>query len=528
MPAKLTRRAALVGAAVLPIVPAPRAPALGAPADEPPPAPPPLGAPEPFSPEGLRERAAGLARLPFKPVPVKARDALSAITYDTVSRIAYSYRRTLFRGETPYPVAFVHPGHLFNMPVGMHVVRDGRARRVVYSPELFVYDKSGLDPRSLPPDLGFAGFRLLNARSYTDWLVFLGASYFRTAGEENQYGVSARGVAVGSGRQDEEFPRFTDFWFEPPTEGGERFVVHALMDGPSVAGAYTFDIKKRTGAVMDVRADLFPRRDMDDLGIAPLTGMFWYAESNRRAASDWRPELHDNDGLSLWTGSGERIWRPLQNPPTLAESVFVDFNPRGFGLIQRDRNFGHYQDEGLRYERRPDVWVEPLDPWGPGGVHLIEAPTDNEIYDNINVFWRPQQPARAGGQQTFRYRLHWRSSEPFPPEVGRITNVFAGRDPHAPAEKKTFRFVLDFEGGGIEGLREEARKALRPAITASRGTVAHAILYQLAGDRRWRALFDVEAEGGEPVELRCSLDWEGQALSETWLYRLYPDRVAGG
>ena len=263
----------------------------------------------------------------------------------------------------------------------------------------------------------------------TDWLAYQGAAYFRTSGALDQYGLSARGLAIDTAMPwPEEFPRFTQFWLERTPEDSAHIVIYALMDSPSVAGAYRFDWTKNTGAVADIQAELFCRNQITRMGVAPLTSMFWFGENNRHLATDWRPEIHDTDGLAMWTGAGERIWRPLNNPPTVQTSSFADSDPKGFGLLQRDRAFYDYEDDGVFYDRRPSVWVEPQGGWGRGAVQLVEIPTDDEIHDNIVAYWVPATAVAAGSQWSFAYRLHWLADEPYPPTaVARVRHTRLGR-----------------------------------------------------------------------------------------------------
>jgi len=240
----------------------------------------------------------------------------------------------------------------------LHAVADGKAREILYGPDYFDYGASGLDPAALAK-LGFSGFRVMDGTGKpTDWLAFQGASYFRSSGQEEQYGASARGIAINTAAATaEEFPRFSEFWLD---DNGPVISIYALLDGPSITGAYKFDAMKNESkaVVMNCHCDLFFRADISRLGVAPLTSMYWYGENERRKAADWRPEIHDNDGLALWTGKGERIWRPLVNPPQVMTNSFADNNPKGFGLLQRDRDFANYQDDGAFYDRRPGIWVE--------------------------------------------------------------------------------------------------------------------------------------------------------------------------
>ncbi|TWG86008.1 glucans biosynthesis protein [Cupriavidus gilardii J11] len=365
---------------------------------------------QPFSHEGLVALARQMATRPYVAPPSPPADILEKIDYDAHGKIRYHTDDALFaNGPGQFPVTFFHLGTYFRVPVRMHVVEPGNggamAREIVYDESLF--DMPADSPaRKLPRGSGFAGFRFQESRlgdqkkldwRKNDWVAFLGASYFRAIGELYQYGLSARGIAIDVAEpgKPEEFPVFTHFYFETPTDGSDTVIVHALLDGPSVTGAYRFAMQRAKGVVMDIDSAIFLRKDVGRLGLVPLTSMFWFSETVKGTGVDWRPEVHDSDGLAMWTGAGERIWRPLNNPVRTIASAFSDDNPRGFGLLQRDRNFDHYQD-GVMYERRPSLWVEPRDGWGAGTVQLIEIPTDDEIHDNIVAMWVPKAPAKAG------------------------------------------------------------------------------------------------------------------------------------
>ena len=484
-----------------------------------------FGPPTPFDADFVRSEAWRRAGRPYQAPAVLQREVLETIDYDFYQQIRYRPTATLWaEGGAPYPVQPFHPGRWFEEPVDIHVVEAGQARRVQYSRGLFDFGDTGLD-RVLTDDLGFAGFRLMYGDDLNrDWLAFLGASYFRSAGALDQYGLSARGIAVDPGLPTaEEFPGFVRFWLVRPEAGANRITVHALLDGPSLTGAYRFDIVKEGAVTMDIEAQLFARADIKRLGVAPLTSMFWYGENNRHTATDWRPEVHDSDGLAIWTGAGERIWRPLDNPAVIRTSAFLDANPRGFGLLQRDRSFANYEDDGVYYDRRPSVWVEPQNDWGPGEVHLLEIPTDDEIHDNIGAYWVPEAPVTAGSELTFRYRLHWVAEEPYPPSsVARTVATRLGRGgiPGQPRPPNTKKFVIDFVGGPLESLPR--RFDVLPVVTASRGTVTDAYALQVVDTTRWRAVFDLAVEGSEPVDLRCYLRLDDQTLTETWLYHYEP------
>jgi periplasmic glucans biosynthesis protein len=512
----LTRRQIGVGAGVLGVLAAiglPVAISFGRGID--------LGVPFKFDFDWLQGTARLLAQEPYQEPQIRNGDILETIDYDAYQQIRPLPERSLWQsGGGAFPVQLFHLGRNFKLPVGIYVVVDGEAREVLYSPDYFDFGDTGLADK-LPDDLGFAGFRVMDAGgAATDWLAFLGAAYFRSSGELDQYGLSARAVAIDTAQPwPEEFPRFTKFWLEPQAPGSDRIVIYALMDGPSLTGAFRMDCRNDGPVVMDVQAQLFARKDIERMGIAPMTSMYWFGENDRRSADDWRPEIHDSDGLSIWNGAGERLWRPLLNPPIVRTNSFVDHNPKGFGLLQRDRAFHNYEDDGVFYDRRPSVWVEPAGDWGPGVVQLVEIPTDDEIHDNIVAYWVPDEPVTAGSEWSFGYRLYWVDQEPFPPEqAARVihTRLGNGGVPGQPRPANTRKFVIDFEGGPLEKLAKQDEVV--PVVTTSRGTIDNVYALQIVGTKRWRAFFDLQVEGGGPVNLRCYLRHDDYPLSETWLY----------
>lgn len=490
-----------------------------------------LGPEQPFSFERIASAARSLSRRPWQPSAPARPDILERIDYDAYQKIRFRREASLsLAPASRAPAQLFHLGRLFKEPVRIHQVQGEIAREVLYSPELF---ESPADhpARQLPPTTGFAGFRIMAPSQETDWLAFLGASYFRTSGPYNQYGLSARGLAVDTGLPTpEEFPRFTEFWLETNEHGSGPIAITALLDSRSVTGAYRFLVERSTDTrdvhkvVMTIECRLFARADIARLGIAPFSSMFWYGETNRRQAADWRPEIHDSDGLAIETGAGERIWRPINNPPRVQTSAFVDRDPKGFGLLQRDRDFVHYLDDGVFYERRPSVWVEPLEPWGEGAVHLLEIPTDDETHDNIAAYWCPSTPFRASEERRYSYRLHWLDDIPFPDTLGRATATWTGLGgrPGMKRPPGVKKFVIDFQGPVFAGLGRNDGVEIQ--VTASRGTITNAYAHPVVDQReRWRAFFDLDAAGSEPVDLRAYLRKGARALTETWLYQHFPD-----
>jgi glucans biosynthesis protein len=491
------------------------------------PAPARFGEPHPFDFGVLQQTAKSLAARSYAPTKAPAPGVVDKIDFDAAQHIKFRANRQLFGdGPGPFPVRLFHVDKFNSLPVQINVLSGGTARRVIYSPEDFDYGDTGL-AQKLPPDTGFSGFRVMDShQAATDWLAFQGASYFRSSGQDNQYGGSARGIAVNTvSSSKEEFPRFVEFWLAEPQAGRASMTIYALLDGPSLTGAYQFEATKETGAVMQVRANLFVRNDIAQLGIAPLTSMYWYGENERRNANDWRPEIHDSDGLALWTGKGERIWRPLIDPPSVLTNSFLDENPKAFGLMQRDRDFVDYQDDGAFYNRRPSMWVEPQGDWGAGAVQLIEIPTQDEIHDNIVAFWTLKRPIKAGDQVDLSYKLYWRNDEPHPPaDIGRVvaTRIGQGGVPGQPKpeDKDSFKFVVDFEGGPLSKMAP--RFDVTPVVTASRGKIVNPYVVKVVGTNRWRALFDIYAPGKQQIDLRCYLRFDEKTLTETWLYQYFP------
>lgn len=508
-----------------------------------------------FSFDDLVTRAHALANQAYAPPPALSREVLERIDYDAHGKLRYRPEFALFTGPArggagTFPLTFFHLGRYFQTPVHMHLLdaTGQQAREILYNPAYF--DMPADSPaRELPSGAGFAGFRFQESQGggaevqkhlpwqNNDWVAFLGASYFRAIGDLYQYGLSARGVAldVAQAGKPEEFPAFTHFWFLPPSgKAGDNtsttsVTVFALLDGPSISGAYRFVLQRDTGkngaVTMEIDSALFLRRDVARLGIAPLTSMYWFSETDKASAVDWRPEVHDSDGLALWTGSGERIWRPLNNPKRTMASAFADQTPRGFGLLQRDRNFDHYLD-GVAYDRRPSLWIEPLGDWGAGSVQLIEIPTDDEIHDNIVAMWVPQAEAKAGSSHRLKYRLHWRADEPVAPRAELAfcvaTRLGHGGEPGKPRPQGVRKFVVEFLGGPLGqlpfGVKPEA------VLSASRGTFSHVFCEAVPNgvSGHWRAVFDLTVYGQEPVDMRLYLRQAGRTLSETWLYQYHP------
>ncbi len=490
-----------------------------------------FGDASPFSFEGLIERARILASAPYIPPPQPSPDIVERIDYDAHGRLDYVPDYALYAaGPGVYPITFRHMGRYFTKSVRMFAVEGSNAREILYDPRYFTIE-TDYPAAELPPDVNaFAGFGVQESRRIGDWtpvqpwVSFQGASYFRPVGELNQVGLSARGIALNSGGSEpEEFPDFTAFWFEPTLSEGDPVIVYALLEGPSVTGAYKFAMTRSKIILVEVEKYLFFRQDVQRLGVAPLTSMFWYGEFPVWHAHDWRPEVHDSDTLVLWTGEGRHIARPLTNPPRIGISSFYDKNPRGFGLAQRDRNYDHYLD-GVSYDRRPTCWVEPLHDWGAGAVQLIEIPTDDEIYDNIVTFWHGANDPKAGEERHYHYRLHWVADEPFFPvrdlaqAVG--TRVGRGGEPGKVRHDDILKFVIEWDGSILETIPYGERPVVK--ATASRGELSLMRTEPIWYTPRWRSEFDLRADGEDVIELTCHLELDGVPITERWAFQWFP------
>lgn len=491
-----------------------------------------FGPPQPFDYASLKGQARALAAAPYQRHGGDLPPALDALTWDQYQSIRYRKDHALWTGEDDRFLAqFFHMGLYFKKPVIMHEVADGQAREIKYTPVMFDYGNSGLGKVKLPENLGFAGFRL-NRRSDPDrdFAAFLGASYFRAVGKEGQYGQSARGLAIDTGTGGpEEFPDFVAYYLEKPADDSDTLVIYALLDSPSIAGAYRFALTPGEPLLMEIDTALYPRKRIERMGLGPCTSMYQTGENDRRMAWDWRPEIHDTDGLALHTGSGEWIWRPLTNPPQLRFNMFGDNNPKGFGLLQRDRNFDHYQDDGVFYEKRPCLWVEPKSGWGEGSVQLVEIPTVDETFDNIVAFWNPKEKPQPGQELLFGYRLYWGSAAPSVPTLAHCVSTRTGLGGVIGFKREAWsqRFAVDFKGGSLAALA--ARNAtLEPVLQANGAklsTVSARPLHEIKG---YRVMFDAipDKPDSSQIDIRLFLKDASGALSETWLYQFSPPPLA--
>ena len=473
------------------------------------------------------------ARKPFRSPRADLPAFLSRMTYDEYREIEFRHDRALWAEEgLPFRMEFFHLGYLYQEPVHLNEFTLTHVQPVRFVPDFFDYRSLKL-PEEIPANTGYAGFRVLNqlnsSGKWDELGAFQGASYFRLLGQGQVYGMSARGLALDCGEdgRPEEFPIFTDWWLGKPQHDDEQLLVYALLDSVSCAGAYEFRIKPGATTVAEVEAVLYfrerpnvvasdaQRKPLATIGYAPVTSMFWIGSASERKFDDYRPEVHDSDGMLLHQESGEMVWRPLVNGTALRHQVFAANNVRGFGLLQRDRNFNHYQDLFHAYQNVPSVWVEPHGNWGGGDVHLVELSTQYEGLDNVVAFWDPA--AKPGPLQPLRfgYTLYWTRETDMTLSTNQVVSTRVGADPRDQAQRQ---FVIDFN---VPKMTSEEDPPTAAASCGEGGMVTQAQVFWNAADKPWRVILNVLPKAGsrQPVDVKCALKKGEETVSETWSYR---------
>ena len=451
--------------------------------------------------------------------------ALRNLNYDQLRDIRWKDERTLWRREgLPFQVRFFHPGgEHHDRPVEIYVLPDNAKTPLRYSPEFFDFGKNTF-PEELPDSVGYAGFRIhhpLNKPDVLDEvLVFLGASYFRAVPKDLVYGASARGLAIDTAmeKRKEEFPAFTKFWLKRPDAYAKTMTIYALLEGRSVTGAYQFEVEPGTETRMHVKAVLFFRKKAGQSGYAPLTSMFWFGENTSNTFGDFRPEVHDSDGLLMQRGNGEWVWHPLAWSQQLQLNVFADDHPKGYGLLQRDRDFNHYQDLEAVYHKRPGVWVQPLGGFDKGAVRLIQLPTKDEFMDNVVAFWSPAEPPPPLQPVTIEYVLRWISDADDLSPLGRCISTRVDDQ-----DKPYYRhFFLEFQGGPLDRLKPGEKPGLDIASLTG-AAITEADVQWNDFNKSWRVSFYASTpENKKPHELTCRLTANDGPLTETWSYTWMP------
>lgn len=474
--------------------------------------------------DDVAKAAQKLAAAPYKKPAEALPKELAGLSYDQYRDIRNKPENFHWHDTgSPFEIGFFHLGLYYDQPVRIHEVTERETVEIKYDPRLFDFGSNKLD-HSKFTDLGFAGFRIHhpinNAKVKDEVVVFLGASYFRALGKDQGYGLSARGLAIDTGLPSgEEFPRFVEFWIERPAANAKDLVIYGLLDSRRATGAYRFVVKPGVTTEVEVRVRLFLREEVGKIGVAPLTSMFTFGENQRSKAEDYRPEVHDSDGLLVNAANGEWIWRPLVNPKRLLVTSFAAASPLGFGLMQRDRDFDNFEDLEARYERRPSAWVQPKGAWGPGRVELVQIPTPDETNDNIVAYWVPDTLPGPNQPIDFEYSVLWQKDKDTRPPHGWVVQTRRGHG-YLRNDVNTLGLVMDFDGPALRKLPEDAKVELvATGDTNVEILRRHAYRNEVTGG--WRVALEINRlDKSKPAELRAFLRQENNTVSETWSYIL--------
>jgi glucans biosynthesis protein len=487
-----------------------------------------------FGLDDVIARAEALSKQPYHP-PAEIPKFMQDLSFIDYQNVRFNPDKSLWsENHSKFQVMFVAPGLYYTHAVAINVVDASGVTPIPFRKTDFTFSNPELEKR-IPADLGLAGFKLTYPFNRPDeknqFLVFAGASYFRGVGRRNAFGVSARGIAVDTGLPSgEKFPSFVEFWLVRPPPDADEMTIYGLLDGTSVTGAYRFTVRPGDRTAIRVRAVLFARTDIEQLGIAPLTSMFYYGDNTGRPVGEWRRQVHDSDGLLVHdASSGEWLWRPLINPKTLQSDAFHCERLGGFGLLQRSKGFADYQDLAARYELRPSAWVQPQNDWGPGEVMLVALPTPNETHDNIVAFWHPAGRVKAGGRLDLEYRLDFGDGNLGDEPTGQSLYTFVGdgNRPGGGTAPGSYRILVDFNGGMFERL--SPRSAVVSRVTGLDGTevLEHFVEYNEVL-HTWRLSILAKPAASQSLALRGFLSKGEDALTETWTYRLPPENDVSG
>jgi periplasmic glucans biosynthesis protein len=488
----------------------------------------------------VAKKAEERARKPFQAPRLDLPEVLRVdkMDYDKYRQIHFRQDKALWLAEgLPFRIEFFHPGYLYQDPVRIYEFTGPYEQPIRFVRDFFDYGNLNIQDQ-IPANTGYAGFRvaypLEGPGKFGEVGTFLGASYFRLLGKGQRYGSSARGLALDCGETNrpEEFPLFTDWWLGKPQANDRQLCLYALLDSVSCAGAYEFVIRPGETTTADIQAILYFREGKDmpgpnaqgkpltTVGLAPLTSMFWFGENSERKFDDYRPEVHDSDGLLMRLESGEWLWRPLNNAAVLRHQRFGVKNIRGFGLLQRDRDFSHYQDIFNHYHQVPSVWVEPRGGWGEGEVHLVELSTPAESQDNIVAFWDPA--ARPAPMQPFRfaYRLSWTREADLKLSENKAVATRIGADVGHPGWRQ---IAIDFAGRKLDAIPENTPPQASAAC-GEHGAIMESQVFRSPLSGTWRVILKLkpEPDNKSPVDLRCTLKSREEIVSETWTYLWSP------
>jgi len=473
----------------------------------------PLAGPVPFAADTVLKAASALAASPYKAPDTPLPSQFSGLTFEQYAAISRKPGTAIWTGDKlGFALEPLHRGFVYTTPIAVNIVENGMSERLVYDPA--DYDFGKLQPPSGAGDIGFSGLRILgdSDQGFQDVAIFQGASFYRSRARGQNFGVTARGLAIRTGDDPgEEFPLFREFWVEKPAPASNTLTVHALLDSQSVTGAYRFTVRALDTTIIDTEMTLIGRSATDKLGIGAMGAGYLFSGLDHRRPDDWRAAVYEVKGLQMLSGTGEWLWRPVVNRETLQISAFADANPRGFGLMQRSRAFDDFYDDEGRWELRPTLWIEPIGDWSEGDMRLLEIPVTTENNANILAQWRPRTGVAAGGTLSLAYRQFWCWTPPSKPPLAMCTSSRAGKSGGKP------RFTVEMTGDVFADPQKAA--AAVADLHASPGKIASVKLFPYKDRRSVRVMFDLDPGSDSFSELRLTLNLDNHPVSETWLYR---------
>lgn len=472
-----------------------------------------------FQASSIIEQARALSRKPYVAPASDLPDVFSNLNYDQYVSIKPLPSVRIWNNENHgFKLEPLHRGFVFSNPVTLYVIENGQTQRITYDTGQFDFG------RIVPPvpsgDIGFSGFRLYAptpSGEAQEFAIVQGLSFFRAMARDQNFGVMARALSVRpADARGEEFPVFRAFWLEKPLPATNAIVAHGLFDSESVTGYIRMTFRPGEATIVDVETILFPRVALDHIGFGGMGSTYYFGPNDRRNVDDARAAAYESTGLQILNGQGEWLWRPLQNPETLQISAFIDQNPKGFGLLQRNRQYFDFQDDNQHFERRPSLWIEPIEEWGQGSVQLIEIPTDSEVNDNILAYWRPKSPLIAGSEVNFSYRQFWNWTPPNRPPLAVVSSTRVGRG----SNSRKRRYYVDFTGDILAVGSVPAD--IKPVLSSGSGALSAIKTWTYPEQKTMRVVFDLDPGSEVSSELRLLLEAGGKPVSETWLYRWTP------
>lgn len=473
-----------------------------------------LGPPIGFGPGAVVDLARELAKRPFRSVASDLPDPFKSLTFDQYNAIRLKPSARIWaNASVGFVIEPLQRGFQSTNPIGLNLVVDGKAYKLIYATKLFDFGK--LNPPPTIGDIDFSGFRVLaphGSKGLDEIAVFQGTNFFHALADGQVAGIMARALALKvADPKGEEIPYFRQIWIEKPSLVEGVLVVHALVDSDSLTGAFRFTLRPGGATIIDIESTIFARKDIDNIGLASMSATHLLGFMDHKRFDDYRPNVSEVCGVQMLTGNKEWVWRPVTNRETLQISTFIDNKPRGFGCLIRNRDFEDYLDEDQHWQRRPSLWIEPLGDWAEGGVQLIEIPSTSDANDNILCFWRPKAPLKAGSESAFAYRQFWCWDPPERPNLARATRS------HSGSSGKQRKFFIEFTG---DVFSDSGRMAgASPTLTASDGSITMMKTYTDLEQKAYRVFFELDPGNAQASELRLVIEAKGQRLSETWLYR---------